>query len=60
MVLDSAVAFSVEVEICVVGEVHHCILISLGGKGEFEGAVVCPLIMRHGLEGSGISFLSVL
>ena len=59
MVLNCTVALAVKVEIRVVREIYHGILVRLGGESEFEGVVVRPLVMGHCLESSGISFLSV-
>ena len=41
-------------------QVHYGVLVRFRGKGELEGVVLSPLVMRNGLEISGISLLSVL
>ena len=60
VVQDGAGAFSIEIEIGVVGEVHNGRGVSLGRECEGEFILLRPLIMGHGLEIARIAGLSVL
>ena len=58
MLLD--VTFSFKVEVYVVGEVHDCRSVALGGKSEFEGVVITPLISCHSFQVAGITGFTIL
>ena len=57
---DAAVAFAIEIEICVICEIQDCRGIRLGCKGETEFILLCPFITSDCLQCSRISLLSVL
>ena len=59
VVQNAAGAFSVEVEVDVVGEVHDRGLVGLCGEYELKGIVISPGVMGDGLEGAGIASFSV-
>ena len=59
MVQHRAGTFAVEVEIGVVGQVHHRSLVGLRGEGELQAVVVAPLVTRHYLEIAGVARFAV-
>ena len=55
-----SVPLSVEVEVCMVGQVDHRSFVGLGGKEQFEGIVLAPLITGDYLHVTGIASFAVL